>query len=529
MKHKHEPIFTAAVLMLALSVPAMADNPREVADDKVNDRILVLIGEGYNAGEFWQPYYGLRAAGYEIDVVGPERGTIEAGHSNRDFDYEADLALDEVDISDYLGLYIPGGYSPANLEKYPEALDLVTRFMEADKPIGAVCHGPRLLARAGLLEGRVTTGLWSIKDEIGQDWIAGKMGTYIDQAVVTDDNLVTARYPWDIVPFTQRMIELFGERGGIEPAATDPRFLIVLASPDRRTQWALIDGGLVSQGGDTRHIGHNNIANFLEEDDDEPGDFDMLIVSDGDAVDELGNNAALKDLITRFREANRPVAGIRKAGEVMRSALDDDRIVHVEGETGDFVHKLSSLGHEAAAKRSVSEPEPTRYTAAIVLDRGFDDRTYAAMRGWLDIEGHEVAIIGPKRGWIHGKHGVPAEVTATFDDPGDLADNALIIAPGIWWPEDAEGSAHEQRLDWIVQKLDTGATVMAFGLDSLYLGRKERFDGKRFAAPDQVRWSFGGDGGRYVHEPAYRTDDRLITAEGAGTVADAVRLLKKDD
>jgi len=93
--------------------------PVRAAD--ANSRVLILLAKGYNSGEFWMPYLALRGAGYDVDIAGPARGTIEAGRSKRDQDTTANLALDEVDVSKYVGLVIPGGYSPGNLEKHKEA------------------------------------------------------------------------------------------------------------------------------------------------------------------------------------------------------------------------------------------------------------------------------------------------------------------------------------------------------------------------------------------------------------------------
>jgi protease I len=93
---------------------------------------------------------------------------------------------------------IPGGRSPASLRKHQEAVDLVESFVKTGKPVAAICHGPQMLAAAGLLEGRKITGYHKIKEEMLE---AG--AEFVDEQIVIDDNLITSREPKDIPYFNQ--------------------------------------------------------------------------------------------------------------------------------------------------------------------------------------------------------------------------------------------------------------------------------------------------------------------------------------
>ncbi len=46
----------------------------------------------------------------------------------------------------------PGGRAPEYLRLNEEVIKLVQAFDAARKPIAAVCHGPQLLAAAGILQ-----------------------------------------------------------------------------------------------------------------------------------------------------------------------------------------------------------------------------------------------------------------------------------------------------------------------------------------------------------------------------------------
>ena len=93
---------------------------------------------------------------------------------------------------------MPGGYSPGFLEKDPQAIRILREFLDAGKPVAMICHGPRLLLKHGLAKGRTLTCLFSVPDELADEWAGRPFGRYLDQAVVRDGNLLTARYPNDV-------------------------------------------------------------------------------------------------------------------------------------------------------------------------------------------------------------------------------------------------------------------------------------------------------------------------------------------
>jgi protease I len=71
-----------------------------------------------------------------------------------------------------------------------QVLVLVREFMQAGKPVAAICHGAQLLAGAGVLQGRTCSAYPACRAEVE---LAG--ATYAEIAIdaaVTDGNLVTA-------------------------------------------------------------------------------------------------------------------------------------------------------------------------------------------------------------------------------------------------------------------------------------------------------------------------------------------------
>jgi protease I len=87
-----------------------------------------------------------------------------------------------------------------------DVVNFVTEFMDDEKPVAAICHGPWLLIETGVLKGRRMTSYPSIKSDLvnaGAKWV--------DEEVVVDDGLVTSRSPKDLPAFCKKMVEEFAE------------------------------------------------------------------------------------------------------------------------------------------------------------------------------------------------------------------------------------------------------------------------------------------------------------------------------
>ena len=82
------------------------------------------------------------------DFDGAQTYSEKPGHR---FTLNADFAA--VKAENYDALVIPGGRAPEYLRLNEEVIKLVQAFDAARKPIAAVCHGPQLLAAAGILQG----------------------------------------------------------------------------------------------------------------------------------------------------------------------------------------------------------------------------------------------------------------------------------------------------------------------------------------------------------------------------------------
>ncbi|MEW6764197.1 MAG: type 1 glutamine amidotransferase domain-containing protein [Pseudomonadota bacterium] len=165
-------------------------------------RALIISADGFEDSELLEPYHQLTQAGVSIDIASLRRGTITGRHGAR---IVAELAVGEADPEAYDLLFLPGGRAPTRLREQPEVLDLVRRFFATGRPIAAICHGPQILAAAGLLQGRTVTGFRAVAEELRE---AG--AHYVDEPVVLDGQLITSRQPADLPSFIAAILKTLG-------------------------------------------------------------------------------------------------------------------------------------------------------------------------------------------------------------------------------------------------------------------------------------------------------------------------------
>ena len=170
-------------------------------------RIAILATNGFEQSELMDPRENLKTAGYAVDVVSPEAGSIR-GWKDKDWGdtVEVDVALADADAKDYDALVLPGGViNPDKLRMDAAALDFIRAFADDDKVIAAICHAPWLLVESGIAKDRDVTSWPSVRTDLEN---AG--GRWRDEAVVEDGNLITSRKPEDIPAFSRAVIRRVG-------------------------------------------------------------------------------------------------------------------------------------------------------------------------------------------------------------------------------------------------------------------------------------------------------------------------------
>ena len=169
--------------------------------------LIILFPENFRDEEFFIPKEGLEKAGVSVTVAGLQPGEAR-GMLGRTA--EPDILLDEVDIKDYDALIIPGGQGSVKyLWNNEKVLSLVKEAYEKKKIVASICLSGAVLANAGVLEGKKAT-VFPTPESVR---ILGEGGAeYIDQGVVVDGKIVTAKGPADAERFTEEILRLMAER-----------------------------------------------------------------------------------------------------------------------------------------------------------------------------------------------------------------------------------------------------------------------------------------------------------------------------
>jgi protease I len=168
-------------------------------------RVLIVATDGFEEWELFGPREILQKRGAEVVLASPNLDPIQATvHDDPGKTIRPDLTVDEALADDFDALILPGGVrNPDHLRTNARAIQLIKDFAGQGKPVGAICHGPWLLVEADLLRGRTATSWPSIRTDLRN---AG--ANVVDQAAVTDGNIVTSRNPQDVEEFTGALIDL---------------------------------------------------------------------------------------------------------------------------------------------------------------------------------------------------------------------------------------------------------------------------------------------------------------------------------
>jgi protease I len=187
-----------------------------------SSKVLIVATDGFEESELFGPREILQKRGADVSLASLTLDPIQATvHDDPGRTIRPDLKVDDASAEDFDALILPGGVrNPDQLRGHAAVIALIQAFDRQRKPIGAICHGPWLLVEADLLAGRTATSWPSIRTDLRN---AG--ATIVDEAAVTDGNLVTSRNPGDVEAFTNALIALIedgGEAGALSQASAIP-------------------------------------------------------------------------------------------------------------------------------------------------------------------------------------------------------------------------------------------------------------------------------------------------------------------
>lgn len=167
-------------------------------------KILVVVDDLAEDLELFYPYYRLIEEGHEVIMAADEKNKGFKGKYG--VPYTSELSYDEVNVDDFAGLLIPGGWAPDKIRRFEKVKEIVIKFNDQNKPIGQICHAGWVTISANILRGKNVTSTPGIKDDMIN---AG--GNWSNVPVVVDGNLVSSRWPKDLPEYMIAYVEVLNK------------------------------------------------------------------------------------------------------------------------------------------------------------------------------------------------------------------------------------------------------------------------------------------------------------------------------
>jgi 4-methyl-5(b-hydroxyethyl)-thiazole monophosphate biosynthesis len=156
--------------------------------------VYIILGKGFEEIEAIAPGDILRRGGVSVSFISADvEKTVEGAHG---INLSADQCVSEVIPEDGDTVLIPGGMGGVESILASKAtMDFIRSAFDKGALLSAICAGPAVFARLGLLEGKNITCYPGC-----EDMMAGAI-CQTDKSVVECKGLITARAPGSAVEF----------------------------------------------------------------------------------------------------------------------------------------------------------------------------------------------------------------------------------------------------------------------------------------------------------------------------------------
>lgn len=161
--------------------------------------VLIFVGPAFEDRELFYPHYRFLEAGATVKIAGLGEKTYTGKYG---ISVTVDGNCEDFVSQKWDAVIVPGGWAPDKIRGNQAALDIVRKASKEGAVIGAICHGPWVLASADVVNGKTVTSYKNISDDLknaGAKWV--------DQEVVVDGGLVTSRTPADLPAFCREAIK----------------------------------------------------------------------------------------------------------------------------------------------------------------------------------------------------------------------------------------------------------------------------------------------------------------------------------
>jgi len=166
-------------------------------------KVLFIIAQSnFRDEELSKPKAILEKAGHECYVASIDTALARGMLGGV---VKPDLAVGEAEAEDFDLFVVVGGSGAPPLASHREVIELLGAAVNSRKKIAAICLGPMVLAKAGVLNGFKAT-VFKTKESLAALTDGGAI--YVEQSVVVDGELVTASGPEAAEEFGNALVKL---------------------------------------------------------------------------------------------------------------------------------------------------------------------------------------------------------------------------------------------------------------------------------------------------------------------------------
>lgn len=167
-------------------------------------RFILLLANGFEEVEAITCVDYLRRMNFDVQMVSlSSELDVEGAHSIK---VRADVALsDLVDTEHINGVIVPGGMMGVeHLYEDHRVRERIAQLHERGALIAAICAGPIVLYKSGILEGKKVTCYPGLESEL-------PLAEVVSETTVQDQNILTSRGPATAVDFVMAIAGAMGE------------------------------------------------------------------------------------------------------------------------------------------------------------------------------------------------------------------------------------------------------------------------------------------------------------------------------
>lgn len=164
-------------------------------------KVACFYANGFEEVELLSVVDVLRRGGVQADLISISGELPVSAH---EVAIKADLDIADAKLEEYDAIFIPGGSKGArNLAAHDRVIQAIREFNSQGKAIAAICAGPTVLEKAGILQGRAGTSFPGFEEELSFE-------VYKEDRVVVSENIITSRGPGTALLLGFAMLQQLG-------------------------------------------------------------------------------------------------------------------------------------------------------------------------------------------------------------------------------------------------------------------------------------------------------------------------------